>query len=166
MVRAQVVCPTCEQVLAGSTVRHDDRFDNEPPELMYKYDALPHKRDNIRLLKLIPSNPDNPHVECKLMVVPSEIKKLLKSTNGRSYEALSWCWGTAPPTSSIHVRKGGKMFWKKVQPDLLAALKALRDKHEDRYLWIDAICIDQQNVNEKNHQVEMMAMIYGQAQRV
>jgi hypothetical protein len=53
-----------------------------------------------------------------------------------------------------------------VQPDLLAALKALRHPQEDRYLWIDAICINQADIGERNHQVEMMSTIYGQAKRV
>jgi hypothetical protein len=166
MAKTQLVCASCEQLIEGSSVERSYRIDHEPADLEYKYDQLPNKRNNIRLLKLIPSSPGNPHIECKLMVVPSKLEKLLENTDGRSYEALSWCWGTAGQTASIHLRKGGRMYWKKVQPDLLAALKALRDQHEDRYLWIDAICIDQANTNEKNHQVEMMAMIYGQAQRV
>ena len=33
-------------------------------------------------------------------------------------------------------------------------------------LWIDALCIDQKNVSERNHQVQRMANIYGQALHV
>lgn len=147
-------------------MEYKHKNDREPVESEYKYEDLRHSRDEMRLLKLIPSSPANPHVECKLMVVPSEIGKLLSKTKGKHYEALSWCWGTAQQTASIYLRVKGKMYEKKVQPDLLSALKALRYTHEDRYLWIDAICINQANVKEKNHQVEMMALIYGQAQRV
>ncbi len=32
--------------------------------------------------------------------------------------------------------------------------------YEDQYIWIDQICIDQENVSERNHQVGLMAMIY------
>jgi hypothetical protein len=74
--------------------------------------------------------------------------------------------GTVQPTSYINIRKNGRIYSKKVQPDLLAALKALRHPQEDRYLWIDAICINQADIGERNHQVEMMSTIYGQAKRV
>jgi len=42
----------------------------------------------------------------------------------------------------------------------------LRDAREDRVLWIDAICIDQADVEERNRQVELMAYIFGRAKKV
>ncbi|KAI0857118.1 heterokaryon incompatibility, partial [Xylaria cubensis] len=44
----------------------------------------------------------------------------------------------------------------------------LRNPNEDHMLWIDAVCINQdaQDVAERNRQVQQMARIYGQAQRV
>ena len=120
----------------------------------------------MRLLNLFSSSPDNPQIECELEVVGMGPAEINKHTDGEGYEALSWCWGTAPPDSSINIRKGRFKFCKKVQPDLFAALKALRSPRQDRYLWIDAICIDQHNVGEKNHQVEMMSAIYGRAKSV
>ncbi|KAG8529170.1 uncharacterized protein KY384_005805 [Bacidia gigantensis] len=89
-----------------------------------------------------------------------------------SYEALSWCWGTSKPTGRIIIREARKgrkddiRLEKKVTPDLVAALKALRHQKTDRFLWIDQICIDQDNPLEKNHQVEVMSDIYGRARKV
>jgi hypothetical protein len=100
------------------------------------------------------------------VVVDIDPKKLTRGSIGKEYEALSWCWGIAAPTSYINIRKDGRIYSKKVQPDLLAALKALRDPQKDRYLWIDAICINQEDIGERNHQVEMMSTIYGQAKSV
>lgn len=57
-----------------------------------------------------------------------------------------------------------KTFSKKVAPDLLGALRALREPRQDRWLWADAICIDQANVDEKNLQIETISKIYGQAE--
>jgi hypothetical protein len=34
------------------------------------------------------------------------------------------------------------------------------------YMWIDALCIDQKQLHERNHQVWMMCYIYSQAERV
>ena len=46
------------------------------------------------------------------------------------------------------------------------ALQQIRSKHESRYLWIDAICIDQYNLQERGHQVQQMSLIYQKAERV
>lgn len=126
------------------------------------YKPLPKKRGYIRVLNLRGSSFENPLVECELVV-----NKLSKEHDvEQPYEALSWCWGTAKPTAYINIRKDGKVYAKYVRPDLFAALKALRYPKEDRYLWIDAICINQENPQEKNHQVEMMSEIYGRADQV
>jgi hypothetical protein len=54
----------------------------------------------------------------------------------------------------------------KVRENLFNALINLRHKSEWRVLWIDALCISQDDVNERNHQVSQMAGIYSQAKRV
>jgi hypothetical protein len=158
-------CDDCRRMIDSFGLEQQQK--PPPPDLPeFKYDALPDKRKSMRLLNLFSSSPDNPQIECELEVVGMEPAEIDKHTDGEGYEALSWCWGTAPPDSSINIRKGRFKFCKKVQPDLFAALKALRSPRQDRYLWIDAICIDQHNVGEKNHQVEMMSAIYGRAKSV
>ena len=46
------------------------------------------------------------------------------------------------------------------------ALKHLRFKHESRLLWIDAICVNQQDLKERGSQVQRMPDIYGSADSV
>lgn len=53
-----------------------------------------------------------------------------------------------------------------VTKSLLLALQDLRQPHEDRIMWIDAICIDQDNDKERGHQVLQMASIYKNAEKV
>jgi hypothetical protein len=53
-----------------------------------------------------------------------------------------------------------------VTKNLHAALFRLRDRSLERILWIDALCIDQKNVEEKGQQVQLMAKIYSKAARV
>jgi hypothetical protein len=53
-----------------------------------------------------------------------------------------------------------------VRENLWNALVNLRDATEGRGLWIDAICINQANVEEHNRQVELMAYIFGRAKKV
>ncbi|KAJ3578883.1 hypothetical protein NPX13_g1688 [Xylaria arbuscula] len=50
--------------------------------------------------------------------------------------------------------------------NLAQALRHLRHESEPRYLWADALCINQQDVKEKNHQVVLMKDIYAYAREV
>lgn len=47
-----------------------------------------------------------------------------------------------------------------------AALRCIRRIHRERTIWVDAICIDQENIGERNHQVGFMASIYSNASQV
>ncbi|KAL8868332.1 MAG: hypothetical protein Q9174_005063 [Haloplaca sp. 1 TL-2023] len=46
------------------------------------------------------------------------------------------------------------------------ALDCFRLPDQDRVIWVDSICIDQDNIPEKNHQVRLMGRIYRQAECV
>lgn len=54
----------------------------------------------------------------------------------------------------------------RVTSNLYVGLKHLRAEDEDRILWIDAICIDQDNDNERQHQVQQMSQIYKSAEQI
>lgn len=81
------------------------------------------------------------------------------------YEALSWCWGQEVKDRAIRIYEGGKYYRLPVTRDLTLALKYLRHPHAERILWIDALCINQANHEERNHQVQMMARIYSGAKQ-
>jgi hypothetical protein len=53
-----------------------------------------------------------------------------------------------------------------ITANLLAALGKLRLRSESRYLWMDAICINQENLRERSEQVKLMKEIYSKATRV
>lgn len=78
------------------------------------------------------------------------------------YEALPYMWGPEYPTHTIEVN-GSEC---EVRENLWQALYHLRDEREDRTLWIDAVCINQGNTRERNHQVSLMGTIYSKARRV
>lgn len=143
--------------------RRPRRKEKPPPK--YKpetYEPLTRHRGYIRVLRLLPNSVENRSVDCDLVVYSFSKDHEVE----QPYEAMSWCWGTAKPTAYINIHKDGKVYAKYVPPELLTALKALRLPKVARYLWIDAICINQDNALEKNHQVEMMSEIYGRAKRV
>jgi hypothetical protein len=94
-----------------------------------------------------------------------------------AYEALSYVWGGNADETMIEVvpsQSDGWSYntvpWKTaglpIQRNLHDALRQLRDPNTTRLLWVDAICIDQKNDNEKNQQIMRMADIYKYAQRV
>ena len=78
------------------------------------------------------------------------------------YEALSYTWGNKVSLHPINV--DGCTFM--VTRNLLAALKRLRLPDQDRYLWVDAICINQSDIPERNHQVKQMHWMYELAEHV
>jgi hypothetical protein len=85
--------------------------------------------------------------------------------NAPQYKALSYTWGSQDGLSKIKLN--GALFL--VTPNLLAALQQLRlnqSKSGKSKLWIDAICINQSDNREKNHQVMRMKDIYANAVEV
>lgn len=78
------------------------------------------------------------------------------------YETLSYAWGP-PGVSSSSISLNDETF--KISVELEAALRWLRLPDTMRYVWIDAICIDQSNIVELNSQVSKMTEIYRSAWR-
>ncbi|OAL48315.1 HET-domain-containing protein [Pyrenochaeta sp. DS3sAY3a] len=78
------------------------------------------------------------------------------------FKALSYTWGTGGFTQPIHVN-GKELF---ITESLESALRHLRHPSEPVTLWIDQICIDQKNYQEKTEQVGSMGHIYSAAEEV
>jgi hypothetical protein len=80
------------------------------------------------------------------------------------YEALSYAWGDATKPKIIMVNGARK----EVRESLWQFLHSMRSTRaiRGRYIWIDALCIDQDNIDERNEQVTMMKQIYQQATNV
>ena len=88
--------------------------------------------------------------------------KCVTELDEHQYEALSYFWGKAPGT--IIESSSGKRI--QITANCEAALRRIRHGTEPRLLWVDAICIDQSNENERSRQVEIMQKIYTGAKRV
>jgi hypothetical protein len=78
------------------------------------------------------------------------------------FEALSYTWGDSSQLHQISSTEGIIH----VTANCGAALRDLRYSFRDRILWIDALCINQRNIEEKNIQVPLMNRIYAAARRV
>jgi len=78
------------------------------------------------------------------------------------FEALSYVWGAASHKQTIILEETSFS----ITNNLAIALHYLRSDDEPRRLWVDAICINQDNTKERNEQVAMMGEIYAQAKPV
>jgi hypothetical protein len=124
----------------------------------YPYSLLPPDGDNIRLLRLLPNEDKDAPLYCELRNYSLQRSSL----RTHLYEALSYVWGDRDNTLSICVDKN--QF--QVTVNLYSALLRLRDHSFERIIWVDAICIDQSNLEERKQQVQLMAKIYSNAHRV
>lgn len=155
------------------------------------YEAVPLDRDlsstNIRVIENLVRDVQG-RISCNLRTISLEWKDdEPRSQTPESYIALSYTWG--PPNAGKSISIDGKPFevrnnlwdflneactrgtftrnttftgedWRNVFPGTYIP------EEEQVYLWIDAICIDQSQVEERNHQVAMMGEIYSRAQEV
>lgn len=110
--------------------------------------------DKIRLVNLHPGEPDT-EIQITLEVVYTDSKP--------AYEALSYTWGSS---SKGHVITSNGKYKVPVTNNLFQALNGLRYRHQKRTLWVDALCINQNNALEKGEQVRKMGRIYEEAPRV
>ncbi|OTB19103.1 hypothetical protein K445DRAFT_313978 [Daldinia sp. EC12] len=104
-------------------------------------------------------------VELDLVVadlVDLDDRVIINQSTPIPYEALSYSWGTDKP-SKICICNGQEML---IQNNLNAALRYLRRPNADRYVWIDALCINQKDNQEKAFQIRRMMNIYLKASTV
>jgi len=118
------------------------------------YKPLRNGSDEIRLITIKPSSELGDEILCNIDTV--ELR------TSPAYLALSYAWGDADVTEEINV-DGSSI---RVTTNLAAALRRLRCWKGPTRFWIDAICINQTSVLEKNHQLPLMRSIYSQAERV
>ncbi|KAN0121979.1 Heterokaryon incompatibility protein (HET) domain containing protein [Hyaloscypha variabilis] len=131
------------------------------------FPLLKSPKDSIRLLKILPRKEDDARI-----CVSLEIFQHSKVVN--AYKALSYTWG-APygvdqedhheyATLDCPIACDGKPFM--ITKNLLEGLIQLQDRGEQGWLWIDAICINQDDEEEKAVQISMMSAIYADASMV
>jgi hypothetical protein len=133
----------------------------------YSYNNL--KPWQTRILCLYPSGcssdgRDVPLSADLMAVTVSDAEDFLISPDGAAvkYTALSYSWGR--PTLDETLICNGKAM--PISCNNAAALVALRKSSEPTYVWIDAICINQEDALEKSAQVARMLKIYRKAQSV
>ncbi len=117
------------------------------------YSPLDSERHEARLVTIFPGLSNDP-ISCTLSVISND--------DPPEYDALSYVWGTLEVVSPIFV----DAFEIPVTQNLSIALRHLRYQDRPRTMWIDALCINQQDAQERIEQVQLMGDIYAKAERV
>ncbi|KAK0509247.1 hypothetical protein JMJ35_008618 [Cladonia borealis] len=118
------------------------------------YKPLKVERREIRLLHMEPS--------LKLKEQPQCFLETVSLDDSPQFEALSYVWGD--PNLTRPIRLGNRQWYATI--NLEAGLRYLRRPFEDIVIWVDALCIDQSSVDERNSQVLLMKTIYSNATQV
>jgi hypothetical protein len=116
---------------------------------MYTYSQLDRHRKEVRLLLLAPGSGNNT-LECKLK------HAFIDQSPPPLYETISYVCGD-PQTKSVIKLHDTEIH---ILASCEAALRRMRLSTTERVLWIDAICINQEDTDERSHQVGMMYAIY------
>ena len=121
------------------------------------YSRLDPTSRTIRVLLLSAClNANDGRIQCSLIETPLD--------RARPYEALSYRWGV-PDYLDLKIHLNGTLVT--VRRNLWVALHYLQNCIlSDRALWVDALCIHQEDEKERNHQVSFMGEIYKQAEVV
>ncbi|KAK2601456.1 hypothetical protein N8I77_010904 [Diaporthe amygdali] len=84
-----------------------------------------------------------------------------------SFDAVSYCWADEfrNATKCCEAFINGSIVPFPITRNCQAALRRIRKTDQVTRLWIDAICINQDNSKEKGHQVDLMPQIYSSARR-
>ena len=121
---------------------------------LYQYQEL--KPQQIRLFKLLPNHRDGV-IRCELEHAPFARVEVDNAVRTLEYAALSYTWGPKTPLRCIQV--DGRNL--EIRENLWHFLSRLQTHiWRPKYLWADAICINQEDVSEKTLQVALMGQIF------
>jgi len=124
----------------------------------YKYTPLDASRNSVRLLRLRPAPDSSWAIRCSLFHTTLE--------EAPPYIALSYAWGDTNSSFPILVDSDTVSVTKNLRHALLRLRPKGGEKAGDLVVWIDAICINQEDIAERNMQTANMRAIYQHATSV
>ncbi|KAG7287172.1 hypothetical protein NEMBOFW57_006677 [Staphylotrichum longicolle] len=140
-----------ELLLPGYPAENSKKV-RQPAEALV-YEPLPGP-DWIRLLVIEPWSADENRLRCHLKAVR------LDHAAGKYY-ALSYCWGQPVRGEAQSLLCNGRSV--DAADNLRLALENIRYSTLPRIVWVDALCINQDDPAERSEQVQLMGKIYQQA---
>jgi hypothetical protein len=148
--------------MAGSKREPLDLSDYNQISPKILYQPLDKGRCEIRLLEIVSARPKT-SIQCRFHIAPLD--------DNTAFTALSYVWGDATITEEIIV-DGNPIS---VTVNLATAIRKAGYHWQSQFpgrastefrLWADAACINQNNISERNSQVQLMGKLYTQAELV
>ena len=123
------------------------------------YSPLDHSTQEIRVLTLETTTDKQQPIRCKLSPQSLDCSK-------SSFVAFSYVWGANRGRKMIYVNELPIQITRNLYKLLRAVQNPATAPLQLRYLWIDAICINQEDGAERAIQVQLMRRIYREARFV
>lgn len=132
---------------------------------LYCYNTLPELKSSIRLLKILRGPTQEDQSQCLQCLICTWY---FKDTELPKFNAISYTWGDTNHTKTLLIKTEieGENYALEAPETSEKALSQAFNYDKDAWYWIDSICIDQGDMEEKSLQVALMGEIYGTAQCV
>jgi hypothetical protein len=126
--------------------------------MRFQHTRLDNAGRSVRVIQVLPLREEG-LIECTMTHLKRD---LLTKHLSKPYSALSYMWGD--PQNQHHIKINGADF--EVRENLYGFLTCAQKSRTHQNLWIDALCIDQTDTEERNQQVQQMGRIYKDAASV
>ena len=136
----------------------------------FPYKALDNNNHEIRIFEFSIFDP-----HARVPVFSGRLKHI-SLIDIEPYDALSYCWGVSTQDHVVIISIGDgelgeamTVYQIHITDNLQSALAALwkrRGEKKTIRIWVDALCINQNDLYERSQQVQMMRQIYSRAEKV
>ncbi|KAK5727467.1 hypothetical protein LTR15_003363 [Elasticomyces elasticus] len=155
---------TLDLSMPSPTISTESEATIELPQRRQLYDNL--SAGQFRLLRLFATEKHD-DIRCCLRTFTAA------SPDCPSYRAVSYAWGPRTSTTPICISSQGNALQRETthechlhSQNLFDLLNQLRSEQSDCWLWIDALCINQDDNGERSQQVKLMGEIFRAANTV
>jgi hypothetical protein len=124
---------------------------------LHQYSPIPQGGHlNFRVFTLYPAHEFSAAIRGELHISSPSCRDL-ENHVWEQFEALSYAWGDDTPTEIIELPDKSYL---PIATNLESFLRYRRQREAPVSLWVDAICINQQDIEERSQQVQVMGQIY------
>jgi hypothetical protein len=124
----------------------------------YQYKPLC-AEDEVRFIVLEPVRDSKDPLSCSIVQCRRSVKSL-------EYYAISYAWGEPEFSENLAINYDGDTSYLRITSNVDTLLRRLRACNLQNPLWIDAICINQADEDEKAQQIPVMGRIFEEAKVV
>lgn len=121
----------------------------------YTYEPIK-QRSEIRLLKIQPGEGDDP-IRGELVTISTDSQ--------HEYDAVSYTWADETGDATRRFRAFIGAGYVLITGSCQKVLQRIRSFSYAKCVWIDSLCVDQDNLEERGHQVYLMPRIYTRAKK-